>query len=97
MIRIMLRERLAEKGWTQVDLSRKTGIRAATINAMCNEQCERITLEHLDLLCQALECDLCDLLTRNYTELKELEAAARRKRINKAFNAEYKRRRSAEQ
>ena len=47
---------------TQAELARKTGIRPATINEMYHELCERVNLEHLDLICEALQCDISDLL-----------------------------------
>ena len=64
MIRIHLSRLLGERRWTQADLSRKTGIRAATINELYNELAQRVNLEHLDLICEALDCDLSDLITR---------------------------------
>ncbi|MDR2532635.1 MAG: helix-turn-helix transcriptional regulator [Oscillospiraceae bacterium] len=63
-IRILLSTRLGERRWTQADLARKTGIRPTTINDLYHELCDRVNLEHLDLICEALECDLTDLLTR---------------------------------
>lgn len=62
MIRILLSTRLGERRWTQADLARKTGIRPSTINDLYHEIAERVTLEHLDLICEALDCDLPDLL-----------------------------------
>ena len=64
MIRIHLSRLLGERRWTQADLSRKTGIRAATINELYNGLAQRVNLEHLDLICEALDCDLSDLITR---------------------------------
>lgn len=64
MIRILLSIRLGELRWTQADLARKTGIRPSTINEMYHELCERVNLEHLDLICEALDCDLSDLIIR---------------------------------
>jgi len=64
MIRIYLSRLLGERRMTQADLSRKTGIRAATINEIYNEFAERINLEHLDLICEALGCELGDLIQR---------------------------------
>ena len=64
MIRINLSRLLGERRWTQADLSRKTGIRAATINELYNELAQRVNLEHLDLICEALDCDLSDLITK---------------------------------
>ncbi len=64
MIRILLSTRLGERRWTQSDLARKTGIRAATINELYHEMVERVNLEHLDLICEALDCDVSDILVR---------------------------------
>ena len=64
MIRIYLSRLLGERRWTQADLARKTGIRAATINEYYNEFAERVKLEHLDLICEALGCELEELIQR---------------------------------
>ena len=62
MIRILLSRKLGELRWTQADLARKTGIRPTTINEIYHEIAERINLEHLDLICEALDCDLSEIL-----------------------------------
>jgi len=62
MIRILLSTRLGELRWTQADLARKTGIRPATINELYHEMTERINLEQLDLICEALGCDLSEIM-----------------------------------
>ena len=64
MIRILLSTRLGERRWAQADLARKTGIRPATINDLYWEIAERVTIEHLDLICEALECELSELIIR---------------------------------
>lgn len=64
MIRILLSRKLGELRWTQADLARATGIRPSTINDLYHEMAERINLEHLDLICEALDCDLDELLIR---------------------------------
>jgi len=61
-IRILLSKKLGELRWTQSDLARKTGIRPATINEMYHELCERVNLDHLDLICEALGCGLSEIL-----------------------------------
>lgn len=63
-IKILLSRKLGELRWTQADLARKTGIRPTTINEMYHEICERVNLEHLDLICEALNCDLSEILVR---------------------------------
>lgn len=64
MIRILLSVKLGELRWTQADLARKTGIRPSTINEMYHELSERVNLEHLDLICEALGCELNELIIR---------------------------------
>lgn len=64
MIRILLSVRLGERRWTQADLARATGIRPSTINDLYHELADRVNLEHLDLICEALGCDLSDLIIR---------------------------------
>ena len=64
MIRILLSRKLGELRWTQADLARKTGIRPTTINDYYHEIAERINLEHLDLICEALGCDLGEIIVR---------------------------------
>lgn len=62
MIRIKLSTLLGEKRITQAELARKTGIRPATINEMYHEFSVRVNLEHIDKICEALDCDISDLL-----------------------------------
>ncbi len=64
MIKILLSRKLGELRWTQADLARKTGIRASTINDLYHEMAERVNLEHLDLICEALDCDLGEIIVR---------------------------------
>jgi len=64
MVRILLSRKLGELRWTQADLSRATGIRASTINEYYHEIAERVNLEHLDLICEALDCELGDIIIR---------------------------------
>lgn len=70
MIKIHLSRILGEKRWHQSDLANKTGIRPNTINAIYHEYIARIDLAHIDLICEALECQVNDLLEyvpkRNY-------------------------------
>lgn len=41
-----------------------TGIRPSTINDIYHEIAERVNMEHLDLICEALDCELSDLIVR---------------------------------
>ena len=62
MIRNHLSKLLGERRWTQAELSRKTGIRPATINVLYHELSDRVNLEYLDRICEVLDCDISDLL-----------------------------------
>ena len=69
-IRIYLSRKLGELRWSQADLARKTGIRPTTISDMYNEMCDRVNLDHLDLICEALDCDLSELLVWEPSKIK---------------------------
>lgn len=64
MIRILLSIRLGEKRWTQKQLADATGIRANTINELYHEMADKVSLSQLDLICEALDCDISDLIVR---------------------------------
>jgi len=64
MIRILLSRKLGELRWTQADLARATGIRPSTINDLYHDIAERVNLEHLDLICEALNCELSEIVVR---------------------------------
>ncbi len=64
MIRILLSRKLGEIRWTQAELARVTGIRPTTINELYHELAERVNLEHLDLICEALDCELDEIIIR---------------------------------
>ena len=72
MIRVNLSKLLGERKMKQADLARITGIRPATINDLYHELAERISLEHFDLICEALQCDLSDLLVRDLSKRPSL-------------------------
>ena len=64
MIRILLSTKLGELRWSQADLARATGIRPSTINDLYHEMAERVSLEHIDHICEALQCELSDIFVR---------------------------------
>jgi len=63
-IQVLLSTRLGERRWTQADLARATGIRPTTIGEIFNELADRVNLDHLDLICEALDCEVEDILVR---------------------------------
>lgn len=71
MIKIKLSAILGERRISQADLARKTGIRPSTICDIYNEMCDRINLEHLDRICEYLNCDISDLLEYQPNKIKK--------------------------
>ena len=64
MIKIHLSRLLGERRMSQAELARLTGIRPNTIGELYHEFAERVTLEHLDRICEVLNCELSDLIVR---------------------------------
>lgn len=61
-IRIMLSAILGEKRIKQSELARATGISTATINRYYNETVDRLSLQVIEMMCEALHCTLKDML-----------------------------------
>jgi putative transcriptional regulator len=64
-VKINLPILLAKKRMTQKDLAEKTDIRAASISALFNETAKEISFNNLALICEALQCNLNELLEYN--------------------------------
>lgn len=70
MVRINLAVLLAKRKMRVADLSKITGIRYNTLSDLYHEFALRISLEHIDLICKALDCTAGDLI--EYVPDKEL-------------------------
>ena len=77
MIRISLSVRLGERRMTQKDLVRATGIRSQTINDLYHDFADRVNLDDLDLICEALDCTLSDLLIYEPNEVRRVKEVRR--------------------
>ncbi len=75
MIRIKLSTLLGERRMTQKALATKTGIRPSTVNDWYNELTEHINLNHLDAICEALGCEISDVLVRD-TSVRRMDKTA---------------------
>ena len=62
MIKLNLSRLLGERRMNQADLSRKTGIRPNTINALYRGYVESVKLLQLVIICDVLECGLHELM-----------------------------------
>lgn len=63
MIRINLDRLLADRGITQAELARLTGIRPSTICDIYNNNASFLKLDNIDRICSVLGCSIGDLLT----------------------------------
>ena len=64
MIEIRFNERLKERGKTLYWLSQQAGVRYATVWGLNRGEVGRVSLDVLDRICEALECQPGDLLVR---------------------------------
>lgn len=71
MIRVRLSEALEERGQSLYWLWKQTGVRYATVWQMAKGEVSRLSLDVLDRVCEALECQPGDLLLRVATPKKK--------------------------
>ena len=64
MIKLRLSEMLEERGKTVYWLWKRTGLRYATIWQMSKGESARLSMDTLDRVCDALECQPGDLLVK---------------------------------
>lgn len=62
MIRLTLDEYLDAHGITRYELSQRTGIRYQIVDRYYKNTVIRYDSDILDRICQALRCDICDLI-----------------------------------
>ena len=62
MIEVKIRARMGELNMNQTQLSDKSGVRPNTINELYHDFTDRVSLDQLDRICKALECDLHEIL-----------------------------------
>lgn len=61
-MKIVLNNTLKSKSKTQYWLSQKTGIAASTLNNLCNGKTTAVQFSVLDKICNALDCEVSDIL-----------------------------------
>jgi len=62
MVRIHLSKLLGERRMTQKQLSKLTGIRSNTINEWYHEITISLKVEHIDRICEVLDCSINELI-----------------------------------
>lgn len=55
---------------TQLELSKKTGIRNSTINELYHEIALSVKFEHLNKICEVLNCTISDLIEYKPNKIK---------------------------
>ncbi|ATO51018.1 helix-turn-helix transcriptional regulator [Brevibacillus laterosporus] len=61
-VHIKLGALLKERGISQRELARLTGIRVSSINEMCNNETLRLPLDNLAKICEVLGVEITDIL-----------------------------------
>lgn len=64
-MKIVLKETLKRKNMSQYRLSEMTGISKSSINEICNNKRDAISYSTLDKICDALDCEVSDILERD--------------------------------
>lgn len=64
-IRITLAEMLEKRSMTLVELSRRTGIATVNLSAIKNNHAKAIRFTTLEAICEALDCEPRDLISRD--------------------------------
>lgn len=62
MIKLSLHRILQDRGISQAELSRMTGIRPSTVCDLCNNNADFLKVENLDKICSVLKCDVSDIV-----------------------------------
>jgi putative transcriptional regulator len=62
MVKIHLSTLLGKMKWNQTDLVRATGIRPNAINDLYHEIAISVKIDHIDLICKALQCTSAELI-----------------------------------
>lgn len=70
MVHVHLSRLLGERKMPQAELARITGIRPNTINDLYHGTAERVSLDHIDRICEAIGCELEELLERKPNEIR---------------------------
>lgn len=61
-MKVILKKTLQEKNISQYQLAKRTGITTSNINNLCNNKTSSIQFSILDKICDALDCEISDIL-----------------------------------
>lgn len=67
-MKVILSDTLKRKGISQYKLSKITGITAGNLNNLCNNKTSSIQFSVLDKICDALDCNISDILVHEKSD-----------------------------
>lgn len=69
IMKIKLREVLNKKGKSIYWLNKETGIASSTLSRICNSKTSSIEFSVLDKICNALNCEVSDILEHSKSDI----------------------------
>lgn len=64
-MKIILNDTLKQKGHSQYWLANQTGIAVSTLSNLCNNKTSSVQFSVLQKICDALDCEVCDIIKRS--------------------------------
>ena len=66
-MQITLRDTMDKKGKSIYALNKETGVASSTISNLCNNKTTGVRFDVLDKICDALDCEISDILVPDKT------------------------------
>lgn len=66
-MQITLKDTMDKKGKSIYALNKETGVASSTISNLCNNKTTGVKFDVLDKICDALDCEVSDILVPNKT------------------------------
>ena len=70
-LKVILNDTLKSKNISQYQLAKMTGISASALNNLCNNKTSSIQFSLIDKICDALDCEISDILKHNKSDTSQ--------------------------
>lgn len=70
-MKVILNDTLKSKNISQYQLAKMTGISASALNNLCNNKTTSIQFSLIDKICDALDCEISDILKHNKSDTSQ--------------------------
>ncbi len=70
-MKVILNDTLKSKNISQYQLAKMTGISASALNNLCNNKTSSIQFSLIDKICDALDCEISDILKHNKSDTSQ--------------------------